>query len=217
MKDLIIIGAGGVGRETAWIVEQINRVNSTYNLLGFLDDNTDIWGTYINGYRVLGGVKYIQDNECNCEVVVAIANYDVKKKIVNKLKNQNISYSTIIHPNLNIHNSVEIGEGTIIYEGVIISPNVKIGNHVIVSPKSGIGHDSIIKDYVSVLWNVSISGNDLIEEGVTLGSASTIIQNKIIEKSVVIGAGAVLINNAKKNKIYVGVPARSIKILDEGK
>lgn len=210
MKNLIIIGAGGVGRETAWIVEQINRVNPTYNLLGFLDDNTDLWGTYINGYRVLGGVKYIEDNECNCEVVVAIANYDVKKKIVNKLKNQNIIYSTIIHPNLNIHNSVEIGEGTIIYEGVIISPNVKIGNHVIVSPKSGIGHDSVIKDYVSVLWNVSISGNDFIEEGVLLGSASTIIQNKKIGRQTVVGAGAVVIENIDKKKTSVGVPAKVI-------
>ncbi|HHD2754448.1 TPA: acetyltransferase [Clostridium perfringens] len=211
MKDLIIIGAGGVGRETAWIVEQINRVNPTYNLLGFLDDNTDIWGTYINGYRVLGGVKYIEDNECNCEVVVAIANYDVKKKIVNKLKNQNISYSTIIHPNLNIHNSVEIGEGTIIYEGVIISPNVKIGNHVIVSPKSGIGHDSIIKDYVSVLWNVNISGNDLIGEGVLLGSGSTIIQNKKIGKGSIVGAGAVVLNDIEDNKTIAGIPAKVIK------
>lgn len=211
MKDLIIIGAGGVGRETAWIVEQINRVNPTYNLLGFLDDNTDIWGTYINGYRVLGGVKYVEDNECNCEVVVAIANYDVKKKIVNKLKNQNISYSTIMHPNLNIHNSVEIGEGTIIYEGVIISPNVKIGKHVIISPKSGIGHDSVIKDYVSVLWNVSISGNDLIGEGVLLGSGSTIIQNKKIGQGSIIGAGAVIINDLERYKTFVGIPAKDIK------
>lgn len=211
MKDLIIIGVGGVGRETAWIVEQINRVNPTYNLLGFLDDNKEIWGTYINGYKVLGGVNYIENNECNCEVVIAIANYDVKKKIVNKLKNKNISYSTIIHPNLNIHNSVEIGEGTIIYEGVIISPNVKIGNHVIVSPKSGVGHDSIIKDYVSILWNVSISGNDFIEEGVLLGSGSTIIQNKKIGQGSIIGAGAVIINNLERYKTFVGIPAKDIK------
>ncbi|ELC8443063.1 acetyltransferase [Clostridium perfringens] len=208
MKDLIIIGAGGVGRETAWIVEQINKINPTYNLLGFLDDNKDIWGSYINGYKVLGGINYTEDNECNFEVVVAIANYEIKKNIVSRLKDKNIRYSTIIHPSLNIHSSVEIGEGTIIYEGVIISPNVKIGNHVIISPKSGIGHDSVIKDYVSVLWNVSISGNDLIEEGVLLGSASTIIQNKIIGKASIIGAGAVIINNIEDNKIAIGVPGK---------
>lgn len=211
MKNLIIIGAGGVGRETAWIVEQINRVKPTYNLLGLLDDNKEIWGTYINSYRVLGGINYILENKCDFEVVVAITNYEVKKNILSRLNNKNIKYSTIIHPSLNIHSSVEIGEGTIIYEGVIISPNVKIGNHVIVSPKSGIGHDSIIKDYVSVLWNVNISGNDLIGEGVLLGSGSTIIQNKKIGKGSIVGAGAVVLNDIEDNKTIAGIPAKVIK------
>ena len=74
MKNLIIIGAGGVGKETAWIVEQINSIKETYNILGFVDDNKEIWNKYINGYTVLGGLKYILENEVNFEVVIAIAN-----------------------------------------------------------------------------------------------------------------------------------------------
>lgn len=208
MKNLIIIGAGGVGRETAWIVEQINSSKETYNILGFVDDNKEIWNKYINGYKVLGGLNYILDNEVNSEVFIAIANSRIKKNIVDKLKNKSIKYATLIHPSLNIPKSVEIGKGTILYEGVIISPNVSVGNHVIISPKSGIGHDSIIKDYVSVLWNVSISGNDVIEEGVLLGSGSTIIQNLKIGKESVVGAGAVVINNINNNKTVKGIPAR---------
>ncbi|PWX19591.1 transferase [Clostridium perfringens] len=211
MKNLIIIGAGGVGRETAWIVEQINIKNKTYKILGFIDDNSTIWNTYINGYKVLGGIDYLIDYKDDVKVVVAIANYKVKKNIVGKLKNKRISYTNIIHPSLNIHKSVQIGEGNIIYEGAIISPNVSIGNHIIISPKSGIGHDSIIKDYVSLLWNVSVSGNDLIEEGVLLGSASTIIQGKRIGKGSIVGAGSVVINNIDDKKTVVGIPAKVIK------
>ncbi len=208
MKNLIIIGAGGVGRETAWIVEQINIKKKTYNILGFIDDNSTIWNTYINGYKVLGGIDYLIKSKTEVEVVIAIANYNVKKDIVRKLKNKRISYTNIIHPSLNIHNSVQIGEGNIIYEGAIISPNVSIGNHIIISPKSGIGHDSVIKDYVSILWNVSISGYDLIEEGVLLGSGSTIIQNKRIGYGVTVGAGAVVIRDIEDNKTVVGIPAK---------
>lgn len=210
MKNLIIIGAGGVGKETAWIVEQINMKKETYNILGFIDDNEELWNKFINGYRVLGGVKYLFENECDYELIIAIANYKIKRDIVSKLKNKGFKYSTLIHPSLNIPNSVKIGEGNIIYEGVIISPNVSIGNHVIISPKSGIGHDSIIKDYVSLLWNVSVSGNCLIEEGVLLGSGSIIIQNLKIEREAIVGAGAVVINNICNNRIVVGVPAREI-------
>ena len=38
MKKLIIFGAGGMGRETAWLVERINDVSPTWDLLGFMDD-----------------------------------------------------------------------------------------------------------------------------------------------------------------------------------
>ena len=54
MKDLIIFGASGFGREVAWAVERLNKVTPTWNLLGFMDDADDIQGTEINGYKVLG-------------------------------------------------------------------------------------------------------------------------------------------------------------------
>ena len=53
MKDLIIIGASGFGREVAWLVERVNKVSETWNLIGFLDDNKSLQGTDVNGYEVL--------------------------------------------------------------------------------------------------------------------------------------------------------------------
>ena len=55
LKNLVIIGAGGAGRETALIVEEINSVSKKWNLLGFIDDNKGLKGKYINGYKVIGG------------------------------------------------------------------------------------------------------------------------------------------------------------------
>jgi len=143
-------------------------------------------------------------------VVIAIANYNVKKKIVNKINNK-FKFATIIDPKVYIHDYMTIGEGTIIYEGAIITANIQVGNHVIISPKCGIGHDSIIKDYVSLLWNVNVSGNDVIEEGVMMGSGSTIIQGKKIGKGSIIGAGAVVIDDIDSFTTAVGVPAKVVK------
>ena len=152
MKDIVIIGAGGVGRETAWIIEQINMKKPTWNIIGFVDDNKEIWNGEINGYKVLGNLSCLNDLE-------------------NKFE-----FATIIHPDAYLNRTIEIGRGSIVYPGVIMTTNISIGNHVIVSPKCGIGHDSVIKDYVSLLWNVNISGFDVIEEGVLIGSGATIIQ-----------------------------------------
>ena len=217
MKDIVIIGAGGVGSETAWIIEQINIKKDEWNLIGFIDDNKLMQGKSIIGYKVIGNIEQLVNNykrikkEDRPYVVIAIANYNVKKKIVNKINNK-FKFATIIDPRVWIHDYITIGEGTIIYEGVILTANIEVGNHVIVSPKCGIGHDSIIKDYVSLLWNVNVSGNDVIEEGVMMGSGSTVIQGKRIEKGSTVGAGAVVIDDIDSYSTVVGVPAKVIKV-----
>ena len=217
MRDIIIIGAGGVGKETLFIIEEINKIKSTWNILGIIDDNEDLQGKNINGYNVLGKISYLNkyDKKKNKpNLVIAISNYNVKKNIVEKLKDK-FKFATIIHPSVNIHNTVEIGEGTIIYSGVIMTTNINIGNHVLISPKCGIGHDSILKDYVSLYWNVNISGNDIIEEGVTIGSAATVIQGKKIGGGAIIGAGAVVIQDIISNTTNVGVPSKRIDIIKD--
>lgn len=211
MKNIVIIGAGGVGRETSLIIQQINELEPTWNLIGFIDDNKDNWGKVINGYSVIGGIDSLEFLTPDTYVLIAIANYEVKKKIVNKINNK-LKFATIIHPKVWVHDYMTIGEGTIIYEGAILTANIEIGNHVIISPKCGVGHDSIIKDYVSLLWNVNVSGNDIIEEGVMMGSGSTVIQGKKIGKGSNIGAGAVVIEDVDSFSTAIGVPAKVIRI-----
>lgn len=209
MKNLIIIGTGGVGRETALIIEEINNISKEWNLIGFVDDNKDIHGKTINGYKVLGGNEYITDYKDEIYVVCGISNYKIKKSIIEKIKNTNqmAKFPNIIHPSVKLNRTVEIGEGCIIYENAVITANIKIGNHVIISPKCGIGHDSILHDYVTLLWNVNISGNVVLEEGVTMGSGSTTIQGIKIGTQCFIGAGAVVIRDKKPYKKAAGVPA----------
>ena len=212
IKDIVIIGAGGVGRETALIIEDINEVNKEWNLLGFIDDNDDIQGSNINGYQVLGKLSSLEKYNKEIYVVCAIANYKIKKMIIQKLKkNTNIKYATLIHPSTKLNNTVEIGEGCIVYQNVILTSNISIGNHVIISPRCGIGHDAKVEDYCSLLWNVSVSGNVLIKEGVLLGSASTIIQGLTIGEGSILGAGTVVIRDIEDNVTAVGNPARVLK------
>ena len=71
---------------------------------------------------------------------------------------------------------------------------------------------TVIKDYVSLLWNVNISGNDKIGEGVMFGTGSTIIQGKTVGMGAIIGAGAVVIEDIPEGATAVGVPAKVIKV-----
>ena len=210
MKDLVIVGTGGVGKETALIVEDINEISQEWNLLGFIDDNKELIGKEINGYKVLGDREFLNNFDKEVHVVIAIADHHIKEELVKYLTNKNIQYATLIHPSVKINRTISIGKGCIIYQNVIMTVNINIGNHVIISPKCGIGHDSLIEDYVTVLWNVNISGAERIRQGATLGSGCTIIQGLEIGRGSFVGAGAVVIRDIDESKTAVGVPTRYV-------
>lgn len=196
MKDILIIGAGGIGRETAWIIEEINEVKPTWNLLGYIDENSEMHGKELNGYKVLGGLEVLEKLEEKPYVVVAIANCSVKKSIVTKL-GEKYNFATIIYPTVKVSKFIQIGQGTIIYPGVTLTVNTKIGNHVLISGNCGIGHDTVIGDYSSVLWGSNFSGYDTVGESCFIGVGSKVIQGIDISKENKISAGITVIEDVK--------------------
>lgn len=196
MKDILIIGAGGIGRETAWIIEEINEVKPTWNLLGYIDENSEIHGKELNGYKVLGGLEVLEKLEEKPYVVVAIANCSVKKSIVTKL-GEKYNFATIIYPTVKVSKFIQIGQGTIIYPGVILTVNTKIGNHVLINGNCTIGHDTVIGDYSSLLWGSNFSGYDTIGESCFIGLGTKVIQGINISKENKISAGITVIEDVK--------------------
>ena len=132
MKDLIIFGAGGFGREVAWAVERINNNSPTWNLIGFIDDAEDIQGTEINGYPVLGKTDDI-GKYTDAYYVVAVGASIIREKVVNNMKevNPDIRFGTVIDPSVEMSSLVTIGEGTIICAHTIITVNIDIGSGMV--------------------------------------------------------------------------------------
>jgi len=208
MKDLIIIGASGFGREVAWLVERINAVDPTWNLLGFLDDNKVIQSTSINGYTVLGGIDDINKYD-DAHFVCAIGSALTRKKIVDRIYeiNNAIKFATLIDPSVICSSLVEIGEGSIICAGSILTVNIDIGKHVIINLDCTVGHDAQLKTYTTLYPSVNVSGNVNVGECCEIGTGVQIKQGKTIERNCLIGAGAVVVDNIIEEGIYVGVPA----------
>lgn len=209
MKDIVIIGAGGFGREVAWLIEDINKIDKQWNLLGFIDEDEEVQGQVLNGYKVLGKLEWLKDKEVN--VVNAIANPVIRRKIMEQLTDTANIYPTLIHPNVVCSETVKFGEGNIVCAGNILTVNISIGNHVILNIDSTVGHDAIIEDYCTILPSVNVSGHVYLEDGVTVGTGSAIIQGIIVGKNSTIGAGAVVTKEIPANCTAVGAPAKPIK------
>lgn len=209
MKDIVIIGAGGFAKEVAWLIEDLNTNKQEWNLLGFIDDNVDLQGKEINGYKVIGNIESFQKMSSEIYSIVAVGNGEIRRKIVEKLKNK--KFVTLIHPDVKISKFSEIGEGSIIFSGGIVSVNTKIGKHCIMNFNTIVGHDCMINDYVTMLTDVKISGNIKIESNVTVGTGASLIQNIKIGENSVIGMGSAVLQNVKANCTALGVPAKIYK------
>jgi sugar O-acyltransferase (sialic acid O-acetyltransferase NeuD family) len=209
MKDIVIIGAGGFGREVAWMIEDINKVNKEWNIVGFVDDNEAIQGTEINGYKVVGNIEWLRNQELS--VVNAIGDPIIKKKVMERIEGSKNFYPVLIHPSVIYSDKVSFGEGSIICAGSIITVNIEIGRHVIVNLDCTIGHDAVLGDYTTILPSVNVSGFVKTEECVNVGTGSAIIQGVTVGKNTVIGAGAVVVKDLPANCTAVGAPAKPIK------
>lgn len=212
MKNIVIIGAGGFGREVAWLIEEINNASKQWNLLGFIDDSKEK-DQLINGYSVLGNETWLKaHNDIN--VVCAIGDPLTKKNVIAKLNELKITFATLIHPAIKVHSTNTIGVGTIICKGTILTVNVTIGNHVIINLDTTVGHDAIIGEFSTILPSVNISGYVDIKDAVSIGTGTQIIQEISIGSNSIIGAGAVVNKNIPKNSVAVGIPAKVIKKRD---
>ena len=210
MKDLIIIGAGGFGREVSWLVERINQVNREWNIIGFADDNENLWGSVVDGYPVIGPAEEIQSFP-TAYVVCCIANTEIRQKICKKVDEYPITFATLIDPAAIVSDKVRIGSGTVICAGAVLTVDITIGEHCIIDVNSTVGHDAVLEDYVTLYPSVNVSGNTLICRGVELGTGTQVIQGKTVGANTIVGAGAVVINDMPENCTAVGVPAKVIK------
>lgn len=213
MKKISIFGAGGFGREVQMLIEQINLAKKEWEFIGFWDDNKNLTPT-INDYPILGGIEKLNEyKDGELYLVCAVAEPNIKEKIINSITNPNVKFPTLIHPNAIIGNRkfVTIGEGTIIGAGNIISTNIEIGKHVYLHSASTVGHDTTIEDFCSFMPTVNISGEVLIMKNVYVGTGAKIINLLEIGENTTVGAGAVVAKSLPSNCVAVGVPAKPIK------
>lgn len=208
LDKLILIGAGGFGREVAWLVERINANNPTWDLLGFLDDDLSIQGKAINGYKVLGGLDEITAY-ADAHFVCAIGSSKIRKSVVEKLYliDSKMKFATLVDPSVEYSKSVNIGEGSIICAHTVMTVNIEIGKHNVINLDCTIGHDSTLKDFVTLYPSVNVSGICNIGQCTEIGTGAKIIQEKNICDECIVGAGAVVIKDIKQSGVYVGIPA----------
>lgn len=209
VQPLAIVGAGGSGREIAWLVEEINAEMPQWDFFGFVDDSAT--GSTVEGYPILGRPESLLSSGVMPRVVCSIGDSSARAGVVARLEELGLEFATLVHPSVRRSRFVEIGEGSVICADSVLTTNVRVGRHVLVNIGCHIGHDSTLGDFASLMYSVNIAGEVQIGEGCYLGSSSCVINRKSIGPWTTIGAGAIVVDDIPDRVVAVGVPARTIR------
>ena len=211
MTDIAIYGAGGFGREVACLINRINEVEPTWNLVGFFDDDASSKGKQISHYGpYLGGMDELNKWDNQLAVVVAVGSPKAVKCIVERIANQKIEFPNIISPDFKIADSetFKIGRGNIIQGGCYVSCDVTIGDFNTFNGSIVFGHDCKVGNYNSFMPDIRVSGEVTMGECNFFGVGSIILQQIKIGNNVRLGAGSVMMTKPKDGCLYMGVPAK---------
>lgn len=210
MKRIVIIGSGGFAKEVVWLIHNINKIQPTWDILGFIEsaEKSETFGKTVFGYTVLGDETWITDYKQDIYVACAIGNSSVRKAIHQRLSGHSyVKFATLIDPSVYVHESVQIGFGTIICRNVTLTVDIKLGEGVLINIGTVVGHDVVIEDFSTILVNCMISGKSKIGECCEIGSGAFIFQGKTLTPNCIVAPLAAVLRNLKEPGTYAGNPA----------
>lgn len=209
MKNLIIIGSGGMGREVYNLAINCEGFNKSFIIKGFLDN----WPDAINSFEGYPPVIGLIEDYCiqpDDVFVCSFGSVAEKKRAVQIILEKGGEFINLIHPSASIHNA-KIGNGCIILKNSVIGDHAKIGNFVLIQVSTLIGHDTIIGDYSRIDCQAVCVGGVIIEEGVTIHTSAVVNHKVKIGKGACVGALSFVIKNVKENSTVQGNPAIRLK------
>ncbi len=214
-QPIAIYGAGGFGREVAWLIETCNADRpDRYHIVGFVDDNATVQGTLVNNLPVFSPEALVEQYP-GCKLANAVGSPRAREMVVQRVESMGLPFVTLLAPDMKASRRVEWGTGVVVCAGNILTTNISIGHYVQVNLACTIGHDAILGEYTTLAPGVHISGWVHIGRRAYIGTGAVIINGTAdapltIGDDAVVGAGACVARSVAAGETVVGVPARPI-------
>ncbi|MBX3285578.1 MAG: NeuD/PglB/VioB family sugar acetyltransferase [Actinobacteria bacterium] len=211
-RPVVIVGAGGFGREVLDVIEAAEVVTPRLRMVGFIDDNVRHRRILAaRGAELLDGFHDLRASGAG--YVVAVADPSARRKLVLRAEEAGLVPVDLRHPTAVAGAVNTIGEGFVACAHVSITTNIAIGRHAHLNLNTTVGHDCTFGDFVTVNPGANISGSVTLGHNVTIGTGAVIIQGVTVGEGTVVGAGAIVTRDLPAQVVAMGAPARPVRSL----
>ncbi len=210
MKNLIIIGAGGMGRTVYSNALESVGYGESYTVKGFIDDNLNALDGFPNYPPIIGTIKdYIpQEND----VFVSSIGGASRRPCMEEIISRGGEFIELIHKTARIYNNVKLGKGNFIGAYSVIGNDAVVGDYNMIQAYSVIGHDAKIGSWNRIDTHVTCVGGIVIEDEVNIHTSAVINHGVTVGNGAHVGALSFVIRKVKAGTTVMGNPAKKIEI-----
>ena len=209
MKNLLIIGARGFGREVYDLACDCIQAGADMRIKGFLDDKSDALAGFSYYPPIISSVEaYIPEDD---DVFICGLGEPYWRKIyTEKILEKGGEFTKLISPHAIVRRTANIGAGCIITANSNISMDVTVADHCAIL-SSALGHDVRVGRYSVLSGRVSLNGFVQVDEMAYICCGAIVAPHKKIGARAMVGIGSVVISNVKPDSKVFGNPARKME------
>ena len=206
MKNLIIIGARGFGRELYLAAKESLGYGEKFVVKGYLDSQSDALDKYLDYPRILSSPEEYELDEEDV-FIIALGDPKWRKHYAELMGRKGASFISLIHRTASLGSTVKLGQGCYIARNALLTADIQVGNHTCIFHGAMVGHDCVIGDYCHLAAQVFLGGGVHVDQGAVLHPGSRVAPHKRIGESAVVGIGSAVISNVKPSTTGFGMPA----------
>lgn len=200
-KKLIIYGNGRM----ALIVHQFVKVK--YDVTCFTVQRDLIQATTFNSMPLIPfeGIERLYNPK---DYLMLIAVGYLQMNSVRRLKfieakAKGYTLATYVHPSVDLHDNVSIGEGNVVLDQVSLQPCVRLGNNNFLWSNVVIAHGCQIENDCWITSGVTVAGDTIVKSGCFLGINCSIGHRISLGEQTFVGASTLITKSTDSKSVYV--------------